>query len=48
MKGASLTHEIKSKNVYKEFFKQKHLVDFSNYPKDSNFADSTNKKVINK
>ena len=27
---------------------QKHLFDFSNYPKDSKFFDETNKKVIGK
>ena len=31
----SLTYEIKSEDVYEEFFKHKHLFDFSNYPKDS-------------
>ena len=30
----SLTYEIKSEDVYEEFFKHKHLFDFSNYPKD--------------
>ena len=44
----SLTYEIKSEGVYEEFFKHKHLFDFSNYPKDSNFFDETNKKVIGK
>ena len=44
----SLAYEIKSEDVYEEFFKQKHLFDFSNYPKDSNFFDETNKKVIGK
>ena len=44
----SLTYEIKSKNVYKEFFKWKDLFDLSNYSKDSNFFDGTNKKVIGK
>ena len=44
----SLTYEIKSENVYKEFFKWKNLFDFSNYSKDSKFLDSTNKKVISK
>ena len=44
----SLTYEIKSENFYEEFFKHKHLFDFSNYPKDSNFFDETNKKVIEK
>ena len=44
----SLTYEIKSKDVYEEFFKHKHLFDFSNYPKDSKVFDPTNKKVIGK
>ena len=30
----SLTYEIKSENVYKDFFKWKDLFDFSNYSKD--------------
>ena len=42
----SLTYEIKSKDIYKEFYKSKDLCDFSNYSKDSIFYDSTNKKVI--
>ena len=44
----SLAYEIKSEDVYEEFFKGKHLFDFSNYPKDSKFFDETNKKVIGK
>ena len=44
----SLTYEIKSEDVYEEFFKHKHLFDFSNYPEDSTFFDPTNKKVIGK
>ena len=44
----SLTQEIKSENVYEEFFKWKNLFDFSNYSKDSKFFDKTNKKVIGK
>ena len=32
----------------KNFFKHKHLFDFSSYPKDSKFFDETNKKVIGK
>ena len=44
----SLTYEIKSENVYKEFFKWKDLFDFSNYLKDSKFFDDTNKNVIGK
>ena len=44
----SLTYEIKSENIYKEFYKWKDLFDFSNYAKDSTFYDDTNKKVIGK
>ena len=44
----SFTYEIKSEDVYEEFFKRKHLFDFSNYPEDSKFFDLTNKKVIGK
>ena len=44
----SLTYEMKSKDVYEEFFKQKHLFDFSNYPKDSNFFDPTIKNFMGK
>ena len=35
----SLTYEIKSENVYEEFFKWKDLFEFSNYSKDSKFFD---------
>ena len=44
----SLTYEIKSENVYEDFFKWKDLSDFSNYSKGSKFFDDTNKKVIGK
>ena len=44
----SLTYEIKLEDVSDEFFRDKHLFDFSNYPKDSKFFDLTNKKVIGK
>ena len=43
-----LAYEIKSADVYEEFFKHKHLFDFSNFPKDSKFFDETNKKGIGK
>ena len=39
-------YEIKSKDVYEEFFKYKHSFDLSNYPKDSKFFDSANEIVI--
>ena len=38
----SLTYEIKSENVYEEFFKWKDLFDFSNYSKDSTFFKGVN------
>ena len=39
---------MKSEDVYEEFFQQKYLFDFSDYPKDSNFFDQANKKIIGK
>ena len=42
----SLTYEIKSEEVYEEFFQHKHFFDFSNYPGDSKLFDYANKKVI--
>ena len=44
----SLTYEIKSEDVYEEFFKQKDFFDFSNYPKDSKSLDPTSKRLIGK
>ena len=44
----SLAYEIKLDDVYKEFFKHKHLFDFSNLPKNSKFFGEANKKVIGK
>ena len=44
----SLSYEIKSEDVYEEFFKHKHVFGFSNHPKDSKFFDQANKKVIGK
>ena len=40
----SLTYEIKSENVYEEFFKWKDLFDFSNYSKDLKVFNETNKR----
>ena len=40
--------EMKSKNVYEEFYKWKYLFDFSNYSKGSKLFNETNKKVIGK
>ena len=44
----SLTYEIKSEDIYEEFFKHKHLFDFSNYPEDSTFFDQANKNFVGK
>ena len=42
----SLTYEIKSEEVSEEFFKHKHLFDFSNYPEDSKFFDHPTNKIF--
>ena len=42
----SLTYEIKSDNVFEQFFKHKYL--FSNFPKNSKLFDKANKNVIGK
>ena len=44
----NLAYEIKSENVYDEFFKWIDLFDFSNYSKDSKFYDDSNKKDVGK
>ena len=44
----SLVYEIKTKNVYENFYLDKDLFDFSHYPLNSKFFDPVNKKVIGK
>ena len=44
----SFTYEIKSENIYQEFFKWKDLFDFSNYSKASNFLMTLIKKLLAK
>ena len=44
----SLVYEIKTDDVYEDFYKNKNLFDFSDYPHNSKFFDSVNKKVIGK
>ena len=44
----SLTYEIKSEDVCKEFFKHKRLFDIINFLKNSNFFHEANKNVIGK
>ena len=44
----SLVYEIKTKDVYEDFYQDKNLFDFLDYPLDSKFFDPDNKKVIGK
>ena len=44
----SLVYEIITNYVYEDFYKDKDLFDFSDYPQDSKFFDLVNKKVIGK
>ena len=44
----SLMYEIEADDVYQDFWKDKHLFDNSDYPKNSPFFDCSNKKVIGK
>ena len=44
----SLVYEIKDDKVYDQCFKDKHLFDFSGYPKNSVYYDGLNKKVLGK
>ena len=44
----SLVHEIKTEDVYEDFYQDKNLFDFSDYSLDSNLFDPVNKKVIGK
>ena len=44
----SLVYEIKRKDVYENFYQNKNLFDFSDYPLDSKFFDPVNEKVIGK
>ena len=41
----SLVYEIKTNDVYEDFYKGKDLFDFSDYPQDSKFFDLVNKKL---
>ena len=44
----SLVYEIKTKNIYEDFYLDKDLFDLSDYPLHSKFFDPVNKKVIGK
>ena len=44
----SFVYKINSEDVYKQCFKDRELFNFSGYPIDSKYYDSTNKKVLGK
>ena len=44
----SLVCETETEDVYEEFYWDKNLLDFGDYPRDSKFFDPVNKKVIDK
>ena len=44
----SLVYEIKTEDIYEDFYQDKNLFDFSDYPSDSKFFDPANKKVTGK
>ena len=44
----SLVYETETEDVYKDFYKDKNLFDFSDYPLHSKFFDPVNKKLISK
>ena len=44
----SSVYEIKKEDVYENFYQDKNLFDFSDYPLDSRFFDPANKKLLTK
>ena len=44
----SLVYEIKTEDVYEDFYEDKKLLDLSDYPLNSKFFDPVNKKIIGK
>ena len=40
----SLTYDIESEDVYKDFWKNRKMFDNSDYPSNDQFFDATNKK----
>ena len=44
----SLVYEIKTKDVYEDFYENKNLFDFSEYPLDSKFLIFPAKKLLAK
>ena len=44
----SLLYETETNDVYEDFYENKNMFQFSNYPEDSKMFDSVNKNVISK
>ena len=44
----SLVYEIKTDDAYENFYENKNLFDFSDYPRDSKLFDPVNEKVTGK
>ena len=44
----SLIYEIKTVDLYEDFYEDKNLFDFSDHPRDSKFFDLVNENVIGK
>ena len=44
----SSVYEMKTEDVYEDFYQDKNLFDFSDYPLDSKFFDPVNKNTIGK
>ena len=42
----SLMYIIETKNVYEDFYEDKELFDFSNYPKESKYYDNLSNFVV--
>ena len=44
----TLVYEVKTNDIYEDFYENENLFEFSNYPQDLKFFDPVNKKVIGK
>ena len=44
----SLVDEIETEDGFEDFYEDKKLFDFSDYPRDSKFSDPANQKVFGK
>ena len=42
----SLVYEIKTEDIYEDFYQNKSLFNFSDYPSDSKFFNPVNKKLL--